>query len=69
MSPARIAEQAKQDQQVETLTRGFDALLETARSLALKEQDLQLKLKFAHDEVCISGRFLSFPLLIKSSLT
>ncbi|KAK2754725.1 hypothetical protein FQN54_006858 [Arachnomyces sp. PD_36] len=50
MSPARIAEQARQDQQVETLTRGFDALLETARSLALKEQDLQLKLKFAHDE-------------------
>lgn len=51
MSPARITKQSSQDQQVETLTRGFDALLETVRSLALKEKDLQLKLKFAHDEV------------------
>jgi hypothetical protein len=63
MSPARVAEQARQDQQVETLTRGFDALLKIARTLALKEQDLQLKLKFAHDEVCTSTFFLSVFLL------
>lgn len=58
MSPASVTEQARQDQQVEILTRGFDALLETARNLALKEKDLQSKLKFAHDEVRILERFL-----------
>ena len=52
MSPARTAEQAQQVQQVEALTTGFDALLETARRLAFKERELQLKLEFAHNEVC-----------------
>lgn len=53
MSPASVTEQARQDQHVEILARGFDALLETARNLALKEKVLQSKLKFAHDEVRI----------------
>lgn len=51
MSPARVLEPTEQDQQLQTLARALDALLLTAQQLSLKEQDLQRRVKYAHDEV------------------
>ncbi|KAL1963235.1 hypothetical protein VTN77DRAFT_8560 [Rasamsonia byssochlamydoides] len=50
MSPARVLEPTEKDQQLQTLARALDALLLTAQQLSLKEQDLQRRVKYAHDE-------------------
>ncbi|PGH02321.1 hypothetical protein AJ79_07660 [Helicocarpus griseus UAMH5409] len=50
MSPAQIAEQAEQDEQILALARGFDALIETIQKLTWQERELRSKLQFAHDE-------------------
>jgi hypothetical protein len=51
MSPARILEPTEQDQHLQTLARALDALLLTVQQLSLKEQGLQQRVKYAHDEV------------------
>lgn len=51
MSPARVDEQSEQERQLQALAKGFDALLLTAQRLSSKEQVLQRRLKYAHDEV------------------
>lgn len=51
MSPGRVIEHADQDRHLETLARGFDALLVTVQILSCKEQELQRRLKYSHEEV------------------
>lgn len=51
MSPARVDERTEQEQQLQVLAKGFDALLLTAQRLSFKEQELQRRLRYAHDEV------------------
>lgn len=51
MSPARVLEPTEQDQQLQTLAGALEALLLTAQQLSLKEQDLQRRVRYAHDEV------------------
>ncbi|KAL1848817.1 hypothetical protein Plec18167_004397 [Paecilomyces lecythidis] len=50
MSPGRVIEHADQDRHLETLARGFDALLVTVQILSCKEQELQRRLKYSHEE-------------------
>ncbi|KAL2009307.1 hypothetical protein VTN00DRAFT_7501 [Thermoascus crustaceus] len=49
MFPARVDE-TEQERQLQALAKGFDALLLTAQRLSSKEQELQRRLKYAHDE-------------------
>lgn len=51
MSPARVIEHTDQDRHLQTLAKGFDALLVTVQILSCKEQELQRRLKYAHEEV------------------
>ena len=54
-------EQVELDQQILALARGFDALLVTAQRLTRQEQELQARLKFAHNEVRGSGLVSTIP--------
>lgn len=50
MSPARVLESIHKENELQTLTAALDALLLTAHQLSLREQDLQRRVKIAHDE-------------------
>ncbi|OKL58363.1 hypothetical protein UA08_06231 [Talaromyces atroroseus] len=50
MSPARVLETIHKENELQTLTSALDALLVTAHQLSLREQDLQRRLRVAHDE-------------------
>ncbi|KAJ9210516.1 hypothetical protein DTO166G4_7901 [Paecilomyces variotii] len=50
MSPGRVIEHTDQDSHLQTLARGFDALLVTVQILSCKEQELQRRLKYSHEE-------------------
>ena len=53
MSPARVAEATQKDNDFQTLTAALDALLVTVHQLSLREQELQRRVKLAHDEVSL----------------
>lgn len=50
MSPARVVEATQKENDFQTLTSALDALLVTVHQLSLREQDLQRRVKLAHDE-------------------
>ncbi|KAL3465127.1 hypothetical protein BJX64DRAFT_68624 [Aspergillus heterothallicus] len=50
MSPAPLAADSQPDQQLKILARAFEALLLTTQRLTQKEQLLQQRLEYAHDE-------------------
>lgn len=53
MSPARVVEATQKDNDFQTLTSALDALLVTVHQLSLREQELQRRVKLAHDEVSL----------------
>lgn len=58
MSPARVVEATQKENDFQTVTSALDALLVTVHQLSLREQELQRRVKLAHDEV--SFIFFSF---------
>jgi hypothetical protein len=58
MSPARVVEATQKENEFQTLTSALDALLVTVHQLSLREQELQRRVKLAHDEVSLF--FLTF---------
>ncbi|EED12608.1 conserved hypothetical protein [Talaromyces stipitatus ATCC 10500] len=50
MSPARVFEPTHKDNDLQTLTSALDALLVTVHQLSLREQELQRRVRLAHDE-------------------
>ncbi|EEA18805.1 hypothetical protein TMatcc_010651 [Talaromyces marneffei ATCC 18224] len=50
MSPARVGEAPQKDNDFQTVTSALDALLVTVHQLSLREQELQRRVKLAHDE-------------------
>jgi hypothetical protein len=61
MSPARVVEATQKENDFQTLTSALDALLVTVHQLSLREQELQRRVKLAHDEVSFYFSFLSCP--------
>ena len=61
MSPARVVEATQKENDFQTLTSALDALLVTVHQLSLREQELQRRVKLAHDEVSFYFSFLSSP--------
>jgi hypothetical protein len=63
MSPARVLEAAQKENDFQTVTSALDALLVTVHQLSLREQELQTRVKFAHDEVSFDyfHCFVHFP--------
>lgn len=57
MSPARVLETIQKENELQTLTSALDALLVTAHQLSLREQELQQRVKLAHDEVSLPSLF------------
>lgn len=53
MSPARVVEATQKENDFQTLTSALDALLVTVHQLSLREQELQRRVKLAHDEVSL----------------
>jgi hypothetical protein len=63
MSPARVVEATQKENDFQTVTSALDALLVTVHQLSLREQELQRRVKLAHDEVSIIfSPFFSCPL-------
>lgn len=62
MSPARVVEATQKENDFQTVTSALDALLVTVHQLSLREQELQRRVKLAHDEVSFScfSSFVSF---------
>lgn len=51
MTPALGAAEMQPDHSLQTLARAFEALLLTTQQLSCKEKTLQLRLKYANNEV------------------
>jgi hypothetical protein len=51
MSPTRVANAVDLDQQLHVLVKALDSLLLSFHELSIKEQALEKRVKYAHDEV------------------
>ena len=63
MSPARVIHKENENE-LQTLTSALDALLVTTHQLSLREQDLQRRVRDAHDEVGFFFSFITLSLFI-----
>lgn len=51
MSPTRVTNAVDLDQQLHVLVKALDSLLLSFHELSIKEQALEKRVKYAHDEV------------------